>query len=673
MILEYLRLAFATGLLLVPGALVARALGRPSVSATLVWSLAAVFLALLVVFALGTSLAPALLVLLAIAVAALGAGRRLRPSNRVLQAGPGRGSRARSRVAAPEPPSNTVLQGVKGGVWVAGILLGLLLWHVSGPLGGDALFHLARVRKLDAFGSLSLEALDEFRDGGLHPGYAFPLWHGFLALVGRLSGLDAGVVVRHESSVLVPVAVAVAYEAGVAVFRSASAGIAVVVAQVSLFALAAGHGGSYTSLALPPTASRQLLVTAVLALFFASLDDRQPWRLQLGVAAGGLALVLVHPTYALFVALLLGGFLAARALLARTDLRRSAVGLAALLVPTGLALLWLRPVVDKTVSHDPSAAEKLRALHHYGNQLDVWSLDRYRLAPEVLGRSGAVAVAALVLVPLAFLAPRRRWAALVLGGSVTVLTLVLVPALFTHFSDAVSLSQSRRAAGFLPFAFAFTGGLALLRGALGLLALPVALAAGIVLQALWPGDFAYGLGDGGPALATWIAAVGGAAALLAAAVLRQPDARERGPALVAALFCLPVAVHGLSEWSPRAQSDSGALPPGLVSALRARVAERAVVFSDLETSYRIAAAAPVYVAAAPPAHVADTTENRPYARRRAVLAFARTRDLAIPRRYGADWILLDRRRMPFTLPLDRVFHDQRYTLYRLRRPSESPE
>lgn len=548
-------------------------------------------------------------------------------------------------------------------MWLAGIVLGLLLWHVSGPLGGDAFFHLARVRKLDAFGSLSLHAVDEFRDGGLHPGYAFPLWHGFLALVAKLSGLDPGVVVRHEASVLVPLALAVSYEAGVAIFRRPSAGVAVVVAQVSLFALAPGHGGSYTALALPSTASRQLLVPALLALFFASLDDDEPWRMQAGVAAGGLGLVLVHPTYALFLALPLGGFLLARGLLARGDVARAAAGLAALLVPTGLALLWLRPVVDETVSHDPTAAEKLRALRHYGGQLDVWSIDRYRLAPEVLGRSGAVAVAALALIPLAFLAARRRWAGLALGGSVVVLGLMLVPFLFTHLSDAVSLSQSRRAAGFLPFSVAFAGGLAVVQGLIGWLALPAALVAGIVLQALWPGDFAIGLHEGGPALATWIAAVGGTIALAAAALLRRPPVRERGPALAAALFCLPVALHGLSDWSPR--TSSSALTPGLVSALRARVPERAIVFSDLETSYRIAAAVPVYVAAAPPAHVADTTKNRPYQRRKDVLAFARTRDLAIPRRYGATWIVLDRRRMPFMLRLPRVYADGRYTLYRL--------
>ena len=86
----------------------------------------------------------------------------------------------------------------------------------------------------------------------------------------------------------------------------------------------------------------------------------------------------------------------------------------------------------------------------------------FSLAPEVFGRSGAVAVAALVLVPLAGLAWRRRWSSLVLGGSLAVLAVTLTPFLFERLSDAVSLSQSRRAAGFLPFAFAFAGGIAVL-------------------------------------------------------------------------------------------------------------------------------------------------------------------------------------------------------------------
>ena len=77
--------------------------------------------------------------------------------------------------------------------------LGILLWRVAGAIGGDAYFHLARVQKLLAFDDLSLDSANEFPDGGLHPGYAFPLWHGFLALVARVSFLDPSVVVLHEA------------------------------------------------------------------------------------------------------------------------------------------------------------------------------------------------------------------------------------------------------------------------------------------------------------------------------------------------------------------------------------------------------------------------------------------------------------------------------------------
>src|SRR5919201_674194 len=62
------------------------------------------------------------------------------------------------------------------GVLALGIVAGISLWWVS-RYHWAAFFHLARVQKLLAFDSLSLRSVDEFRDGGLHPGYAFPLWH----------------------------------------------------------------------------------------------------------------------------------------------------------------------------------------------------------------------------------------------------------------------------------------------------------------------------------------------------------------------------------------------------------------------------------------------------------------------------------------------------------------
>jgi hypothetical protein len=317
---------------------------------------------------------------------------------------------------------------------------------------------------------------------------------------------------------------------------------------------------------------------------------------------------------------------------------------------------------------NPSADEVKRALAHYQGQLDVFSDGGYRLAPEVLGRSGAVAVLALLAVPLAVFAAKRRWAAFVLGGFVAVLVLMLVPELFERFADAVSISQARRAAGFVPFAFAVAGGAAVLARLLRVGALPIGLAAGIAFQLAYPGDFGYVLGQGGPAIATWVALVGGGAALVAGIFLpTRLGELDRTGAIAAAtalLAVLPVAVHGFTHWDERPPPKKE-LTPGLIEALRTRVPEKAVVFSDDSTSYRIAAFAPVYVANALPGHVADTKANRPYERREDARAFFRTGDLSIPRRYGAGWLVLDRARSRLKLGLPVVYTDEKYVLYRL--------
>ena len=140
---------------------------------------------------------------------------------------------------------------------------------------------------------------------------------------------------------------------------------------------------------------------------------------------------------------------------------------------------------------------------------------------------------------------------------------------------------------------------------------------------------------------------------------------EGAVGLAAALFLLPVAVHALWNWSPSEARRASPLTPGLVQTLRDTVPEGDVVYSDVESSYRSAAAAPVYIAAAPPGHVADTDENRPYARRDDNRRFFRTGDLAIPRRYGSSWLVVDRRRFDLRPALPIVYRDGRFTLYRL--------
>ena len=180
----------------------------------------------------------------------------------------------------------------------------------------------------------------------------------------------------------------------------------------------------------------------------------------------------------------------------RRDARSGGIALGALVLPAGVFFAWLLPIARDTASVRPDAEERARALEQYAGQLVVESPERFHLAPEVLGRAGAVAVAALLLVPLAGLAARRRWAAYVVGGSLAVLGLVLVSAVFTP-SRTPSRSPRHAELRGSSFAFAFGGGLEVVTALLGPLAAPLALAAGIVLQLVYPGDFDYRLTEGG--------------------------------------------------------------------------------------------------------------------------------------------------------------------------------
>jgi hypothetical protein len=640
----YFRLAFATGLVLAPGWLLARALGVRSAAASLAWSLTLLLVALALTFALASSIVTTIALLAVAAFAALA-------------------SMLTGQVSARGIPDRWVAA-------VAGTVLGIILWRVAGTVQGDGLFHLARVRKLLEFDDLSLDSVSEFADGGLHPGYAFPLWHDFLALVAKLSGTDPEQVVLHLPSLLAPLAVLIAYEAGWAVFRRQWAAGAAAAAQVVLTAFAPGHGGAYAVLSLPETVARQLLVPAAIALAFEFI--RAPsTRLLLSTGAVGLALAVVHPTYALFLWIPFLGFLVLRVLWTRTDLRAGLAALGALVVPAGAYMLWLIPIVRDTASVSPDRAEVQRALQQYGEYLDVRSVTSYGLTPEVLVRTGAVAVVAMLLFPLSAFASSRRWAAFVGGGFLALLVLLLAPPLFTEFSDLVSISQARRAAGFLPLAFAFAGGLGVLSRAVGPLLPSIALVAGAVLEYVVQGDFDDPLDDAPPGIIVWIALAAGAVGIVVGSARKGP-ALEAPAGIAAVLFLLPVVAVGLAQWTPQdVPPGFHQLSDGLVAALRTNVSERSIVYSDQETSYQIAAFAPVYIAVAPPGHVADTEENQPYVRARDGRAFLATGDLSIPERYGATYLVVDRLRQKRTFDLQQLYRDDGFVLYRIPPRSSS--
>jgi hypothetical protein len=628
----WVRLAAATLVVLLPGILVARCLGQRTAAAAFAASITLVGAGLALTVALGASLSVTIaFVLAAGAVALVWSVARGEPEG----------------VSLPGPA-----RFVRGTLAVAGVGLGIGIWFVQGAFTGDVFFHLGRMRKLDALHSLSLHDVGEFAHGGLHPGYAFPLWHAWLALVARIAGVDPASVAAHEASILAPLAVVLVFEMGWAIFRSAGLALAVVLGQLAFKVFAPGHGGVYRFLWEPASVATQLLVPAAVALFF-HFVRRPTWPTALFLAATAGSLALVHPTYALFLAIPLGAFVIARTLLTRgADFRSGIAGFAVFGVPMALAFLWLTPTVNQTIPVSPGPAQLEQNLRHYGADLVVHSLSRYHLAPERIDRNGAVAVVALLLVPLAVLARRRRWSALVLGGTVAVLGIELWPLVFPHFSDAVSLSQSRRASGFIPFAVALAGGAAIVSRFSRALAVAGGLACGIWLQISYAGDFGLRATKTEPAIVVWVALYGGIAALVLGALLawRRPGlpplawSRPRGltAALAVFLFVLPVAVHGFWQWTPQVKHDRDALTPGLIRFLQEDVAPRSIVFADLGTSYRATAFAPIYVVAVPPTHAANTRPNQLLKRRRAVLRFITHPSLEEPQAWNAQWLVLRR-------------------------------
>ena len=198
----------------------------------------------------------------------------------------------------------------------------------------------------------------------------------------------------------------------------------------------------------------------------------------------------------------------------------------------------------------------------------------------------------------------------------------------------------------------------------GPLLLPLALGAGMFLQIVYPGDFDYVLTTPAPAWIAWFAVVGAVAALvvgLRAAATRARDrrgARRRG-----------IPHPGRRRRPPRLEPARPARDrdahAGARRSVRDEVEAGTIVYSDSETSFRLAAFAPVYIAVAPPGHVADTEENRPYERAADARRFLRTGDLSIPREYGAEFVVVDGLRTDLELDLPVVYEDERFTLYRL--------
>jgi hypothetical protein len=647
------RLAGAAGcVLLLPGSCIVRVLGvRPPIGAQLAaalgWSLAAIFALLALTFAVGASLS--------LVVGLLGLATAV-------------GFVFALRTAGTAPERADVLAAV--GLVAVGAALAGALWWATGTIGGslgpsvsDALFHLGRIRKLDELGDLdSIEVMNEIDGEHVHPGYAFPLWHGALALIARLAGVDPTLVVLYLPAILVPLALLITYGAGRALFGSEGGGVATTISWLALFAFPFGGVGSLQYLAQPGGASRFLLVPAVLALAFAFIADRGGALLGC-VAACAFVVAVIHPTYVVFIAVLLGGFFLARAVLAgERDLRRIAAGFAAIVVPATLFFAWLVQFVGDTRRSPARFPQEVETI---GSAL--------RLRPDQLAWGGGMKVVALAAVALALVAAGRRWAAFVIGGFLALALVALVPQLFDAFADAISISQAKRIASFLPLPFALAGA-AMLAGRLRIVGVGAALAVGLAAE------LAFRAPATGAGWLVWGAALAAALGLAAFGFLRARAPRESGArwaALAAIAVAAPAAVSGFAGYERWDDPDPYGLSPGLTTALRTDLEPLAVVLAPSYTSYRVVGYAPVRIVVNPHGHVA--LEDEDYDERaRSVQRFfldpqatLEKRQAALDR-YSVSWVLVDRTRGTPALPpgLTQVYADDRYVLYRVEAREE---
>ena len=610
------RLAGATACLLLPGALIARAFRLSGLAPAFVGSLAALFAAMAIMFAVHGSLWLAF----ALSCSARASAR----------------SRSRCGRRRPRVPLSSL------GVGALGLVAGISLWWVA-AFGGDAFFHIGRIRKLVDLGSISLRSLDEFRDGGLHPGYAFPLWHGFMALMTKLAGVDPAAAVLHAPTVLLPLSFVLVFEAGTILFRSRWGGLATVLLQFALLGLAPGPRRLADLARAGGERERMLLFPALLAVVFAYV--REPsWAGLAAVAAAAGAIALTHPPHSALVVIVLAGFLVARALLARQDVGPLAAALAAVDRPSrrGRALAAADRAGDRRAQPvRRRASPRLRELPQRARRLRAAPLpaEAGALRPGGRRRGGRDRPPA---------ARRLRTAAALGGvrarrdaGRVSPsLCCLRLPALRRRGLDLAGAEDRRLLAA---------GGSALVGGALVLARLLGAgrsagrLAAGIALQHCVSRRLRAALPAGRRAPRR--------------ADLDRVLRRRRGRCSLAAFFGrrMPQVEGGPVARGRRRRAlrpaGRGSRLLALVAARRgaARAAAEArrracgstcragdVVFSDPLTAYELGAFAPVYINAAPHVHVASTRANRPdRARARRQRFFqARRPALAAPR-YGA--------------------------------------
>ena len=635
-------------LLLVPGATILRIIGWPrspatALAASAAWSIVALAPGFALVFVLDRGLDVALWWLVLVVVVALVVGR-------------GKPVAMDLRIDA------TLLLLIATVVGFAALAAAARHHNF-----GDSLEHVGRLRKLTEL--MPPRGLTEINllppSTGLHPGYAFPMWHGFIGLVTRLSGIDEAVAFRTLPSVLIPVVAAAIYRSGRSMFGTRAAGVATWLAFLAVFAFPDRGVGIFDRLSYPGWLSVFLLWPLVLDRTFDYLDNggrEPPWT----IAAASFIVTAIHASYAPLMIMVLGAFAVVRFLTVRdrAELRPLAIVMAAVTVPFLLMLIWVYPVA-KTSGSTVLYRDTFRSLLDRSDGLQ-------RIKPGYVTRGGAAALAALLLAPLAAAAARTRAASFIGAGTALVILTLIVSFVFTPYADIMSVSQGRRLLYYLPWAFALVGA-ALILGRFRYYAVAGALAAGTALQLWYPGDFEYKMAAPGPGWVAWISALA-CLVVLGLGIAGRLNLRYASswalPIVIA--FVAPIAAAGIPDARFGRTDDTG-LPPTMMDAVSENVDRDDVLMAPRETAYRLTGHLPIYVVAVTPAHGGDTLINRHEERRLDVRDFfernvSPEEGEAILERWDPDWLLVDKRMNypeEVVAGIEPVFEGGTYALYPL--------
>lgn len=527
---------------------------------------------------------------------------------------------------------------------------------------GDMMYHASVARKLAELPAPTFANIQLFVDGSLHPGYPAPVWHELWAVTARLTGFDVLTVLwmaAVPAAMFATLAMAGLAEVALRSRIAAAAGAAVFLLSDGL-ARAPMYGGILGTASPTGLTVGVLLPLALscwlLALWHADSRARRAAGALLVLSATP-AILAVHVSYIAFLGLVVAGYAvvwAVRSPWPRRIVRRHLVSGVALALVAATGLAAFAPVLAQLATLD-AATDAQAARQEFADfqEILVGDVSSYHLRADMLAQFGGLALAGLMCLPLAVLRRREPVAWLLLGAGLFVIGISQLDQLFMAFSSVASVSQSKRLQFAVPHELGLVFGLMLVAHWSARLwsrrrLAPTIAGGGLMMGAAaalfvlaWRVDPLPRL-NAVPDVPAW--AVQATLGLLVAALvwmlaelavrLRSRDRSQpidphapvivlqrSGCAALAALLCA-AAVGVVVPFVPNLRDairerptsalrayDLADLDGEVIDAVR-RAASGTVVVAPPSISLRIAAVAPVYVAVAPPRHVAGTSENR---------------------------------------------------------------